>query len=115
MTDCIFCKIIRGEIPGKFVHRESEWVAFYDISPKAPVHVLIVPTSHIESIVDVHDSDGVLLGNLLLATKKIAQKLKIDKSGFKLIVNNGRGSGQIVAHLHIHLLGGWGKNPEWNV
>lgn len=115
MSDCVFCKIIRGEIPGKFIHRDPEWVAFYDIHPKAPVHVLIIPVSHIESVAQVHDSDCELMGKLLLASKKIAEKLKINKDGFKLIINNGRGAGQMVYHLHIHLLGGWGKNPEWQV
>lgn len=112
MNDCIFCKIIAGEIPGKFVYRDEKSAAFYDISPKAPVHVLVVPVTHIESLAQVNDDDKELLGNLMLNIKSVAQKTGIDKTGFKVIANNGEGSGQLVPHLHFHVLGGWGEKPK---
>lgn len=115
MGDCIFCKIIKGEVPSKKVYEDKNLIAFHDINPKAPVHVLILPVKHIESIREVEDGDKALMGELILAAKKIAQKLGIEKSGYKVVVNNGEGSGQLVFHLHLHLLGGWGKSPKWNV
>ncbi len=115
MSDCLFCKIIKGEIPGKFVYRDEKLVAFHDISPKAPVHVLVVPVKHIESIREVNSEDKELLGDLILGIKNIAQKLGVDKDGYKVVANNGEGSGQLVFHLHFHVLGGWGKSPGWEV
>lgn len=115
MSECIFCKVIKGELPSKKVYEDKNLVSFYDISPKAPVHVLVVPVKHVESIREINDEDKNLMGELILAVKKIAQKLGIDKSGYKVVVNNGEGSGQLVFHLHLHLLGGWGKSPGWNV
>lgn len=115
MNGCIFCKIIKGEIPGKFVYRDDDFVAFHDINPKAPVHILVVPVRHIESVRDVKSDDKELLGELILKVRDIAQKLEIAKSGYKLVVNNGVSAGQLVFHLHIHLLGGWRKSPHWEV
>lgn len=115
MEDCIFCKIIKGEIPGKFVYKDSEIIAFYDINPKAPVHVLIVPVRHLESLRETKDQDKDLLGKLMLTVNKIALELNIAKSGYKVVINNGKESGQIVFHLHIHLLGGWGQPAHWQV
>lgn len=113
--DCIFCKIIKGEIPGKFVYRDESMVAFYDISPKAPVHVLIVPVKHISSLIETTQSDKELLGTLMVKVQEIAKKLGIDASGYKVVVNNGESAGQLVFHLHLHLLGGWKKSPGWEV
>lgn len=115
MTDCIFCKIIKGEIPGKFVYKDDTLVAFYDIHPKAPVHVLVLPVKHTASLQDVNDGDKELLGKLMLAVNKIAQKLGIAQSGYKVVINNGKASGQLVFHLHIHLLGGWKEGANWQV
>lgn len=115
MTECIFCKIIKGEIPGKFVHRDENIVAFYDISPKAPVHVLVLPVKHMESMKDLEDTDKDMAGQLMIAVKKIAEKLNIAEEGYKVVINNGSGAGQLVFHLHIHLLGGWRKSPNWQV
>lgn len=113
--DCIFCKIIKGEIPGKFVYRDTHVVAFHDISPKAPVHVLVVPVKHIESVREITPEDQELMGLIMLKVKEIAEKLGIAEAGYKLVVNNGRASGQLVFHVHIHLLGGWKKSPGWEV
>lgn len=115
MPVCIFCKIIKGELPGKFVYRDGQMAAFHDINPKAPVHVLLMPVKHVESIREINEEDKALLGELILAVKKIAQKLGIDKSGYKVVVNNGQGAGQLVLHLHFHVLGGWSNNPKWEV
>lgn len=115
MENCTFCKIIKGEIPGKFVYKDDEMVAFSDINPKAPVHILLVPTKHVASLQDVHGQDRQLLGSLLLKVKEIADTAGIGTSGYKVVANNGEGSGQMVFHLHLHILGGWNKNPAWEV
>lgn len=115
MSDCIFCKIIAGEIPGKFVYRDEEVIAFYDISPKAPVHVLVLPVKHISSLIETTTADTELLGTLMVKVQEIAKKLGLPASGYKVVVNNGKGSGQLVFHLHIHLLGGWKSSPGWEV
>lgn len=115
MSDCLFCRIIRGEIPGKFVYRDEATVAFYDINPKAPVHVLIMPVKHFKSLQDVGKEDKDLLGQLMLTVREIAEKLGIAKDGYKIVSNNGRESGQLVFHLHIHLLGGWERVSGWQV
>src|SRR3989338_1973724 len=115
MNDCIFCKIIKGEIPGKFVYKDDSVVAFHDINPKAPVHVLVVPSKHIESVREVSIEDEELLGKLMLKVRDIAEKLGIAKNGYKLVLNNGKAAGQLVFHLHIHLLGGWRKHEHWKV
>lgn len=115
MEDCIFCKIIKGEIPGKFVFKDRDFVAFYDIVPKAPVHVLVVPKLHFESLRDVDLSHEKLLGKLFVKTRTLAEDLGIAKEGYKIVVNNGKGAGQLVFHLHIHLLGGWKRSPGWEV
>ena len=116
MENCIFCKIINGELPSKKVFEDERIIAFYDIAPKADVHVLILPKRHISSLIEVGDEDRELMGELLYRTAGIARKLGIDKDGYKVVVNNGRGSGQIVFHLHLHLLGGWKRSAEgWKV
>jgi len=108
MADCLFCKIIKGQIKTDFVYQDKDIVAFKDIHPKAPVHILIIPKKHIDKLQDVRDNDRELLGTILLTIKKIAEKLKIDK-GYKIIVNCGSQGGQEIFHLHFHLLGGWRK------
>lgn len=115
MSDCLFCKIIKGEIPGKFIFKDEEIVAFRDIHPKAPVHVLIVPVKHIESLREIKTEDKELLGKLMITVGKIAQQLGIAKDGYKVVINNGGSSGQLVFHLHLHLLGGWKEAARWRV
>jgi len=107
MSDCTFCKIISGEIPTEFLYQDEEMVAFRDIKPKAPVHILIVPKRHIEKLQEVSDNEKDLLGQMLLVAQKIAEREKIAESGYKVVVNCGEGAGQLVPHLHFHLLGGW--------
>jgi len=104
MENCIFCKIIKGEIPSNKVFENKKIVAFYDINPKAKVHILIIPKIHIESIKDLEEKDKSLIGELILATQRIAREKNL--GGYKIVVNVGREGGQIVNHLHVHLLSG---------
>lgn len=115
MTDCIFCKIIKGEIPAKMIYQDNDLVAFHDISPKAPVHFLVVPVKHLESLQDVSVDDAVLLGKLMLSVNSLTEKLGIAKDGFKVVINNGSVAGQMVFHLHLHVLGGWQDKESWKV
>ncbi len=112
--DCIFCKIIAGEIPGKIIYRDQDVIAFHDISPKAPVHFLVIPIKHLPSLREAVEEDQQLMGKILLTARKIAEELKIG-SGYKVVMNNGRDAGQIVTHLHLHVLGGWRKKEDWVV
>ncbi len=104
--DCIFCKIINGEIPCTEVYRDEHVIAFKDIHPKAPVHVLVVPLKHIESVNNLEDEHAELGGRILLTARKVAEKEGIADSGYRLIVNCGLHGGQEVPHLHLHVLGG---------
>lgn len=106
MTDCIFCKIIAGEIPGKIVHKDDRVTAFHDINPAAPIHILVVPNQHIASTNDITHQDEALLGHLMLTVKKIAADLGIAEKGYRLIINTGPDAHQVVDHLHVHILGG---------
>ena len=105
--DCIFCEIIRGEKSADFVYRGDSVVAFKDIKPHAPVHILLVPKKHIRSINDLTDEDRPIISNLILRAQKISEELGIAQSGYKLVFNVERGGGQFVFHLHLHLVGGW--------
>jgi len=102
--DCIFCKIVAGKIPSTKVFENEKVIAFDDIHPKARVHILIVPKKHIESIKDLQESEKELIGELFLAAKKIAKDNGLQ--GYKLVFNVGREGGQLVDHLHLHLLSG---------
>jgi histidine triad (HIT) family protein len=106
MNECIFDKIIKGEIPSKKVWENDSVLAFFDINPEAPIHVLIIPKKHISSLAEASSSDKDLLGEMLLAVVEVAKVLNVDKTGFRLILNNGPDSGQIVPHIHFHLLAG---------
>lgn len=113
MGDCIFCKIINGELPGKFLYKDDEIVVFKDIAPRAPFHVLVVPTKHIESVRTITSDDSTRIANMMMVIKDITEKEHIAEKGYKLIINNGKASGQVVDHLHIHILGAWSKDQEW--
>ena len=108
-SDCIFCKIIRGEAPADFVYKDEDMVVFQNIRPSAPVHVLIVPVEQIESINTLEERHGAIISKMMLKAKDIAKQLGIADSGYKLVTNVGRGGGQVIFHLHIHLIGGWGR------
>jgi histidine triad (HIT) family protein len=100
----IFEKIAYREIPADIVYEEDDFLAFRDVNPQAPVHVLIIPKKHIPRIAGAEEADAPLLGRMLVASKKIAQKLGVLESGYRLVVNNGPDAGESVPHLHIHLL-----------
>ena len=108
--DCIFCKIVKREIPAEFVYEDDAVVAFADIRPSAPVHYLLVPKRHITSLIDLADADRELTAALLFTAKKAAGQLGL--KGYKLVFNVGREGGQVVDHLHLHLLGGWKKQED---
>ena len=104
--ECIFCKIIKKEIPTSFIYEDTEVVAFNDISPQAPTHVLIIPKKHIERMSDIKEEDSNLIGKMVLVAKKLAKDNGITDSGFRLVFNNNKDAGQAVFHIHLHLLGG---------
>lgn len=106
MADCLFCKIAAGEIPADIVHADEEFVAFRDIAPRAPVHVLLIPRRHIPSPGDLGDGDAALAGRLLVAAARIARELGLDDAGYRWVLNCGADGGQTVPHLHLHVLGG---------
>lgn len=106
MTDCIFCKIIAGEIPSSRVFQDDQVTAFRDINPVAPTHILVVPNRHIASVNDLTQDDERLIGKLFLTARQLAEQEGISESGYRLIINNGRDGGQEVQHLHLHLIGG---------
>jgi len=105
--ECVFCKIIRGESPADFVYKGEEIVVFKDIRPEAPIHLLVVPRRHIPTVNDLTEEDRLLVGDMFLKARAIAQRLGIAERGYRLILNVERGGGQIIFHLHMHLLGGW--------
>jgi histidine triad (HIT) family protein len=105
--ECVFCKIIRGESPADFVYKGEEIVVFKDIRPEAPIHLLVVPRKHIPTVNDLTEEDRLLVGEMFLKARAIAQRLGIAQRGYRLILNVERGGGQIIFHLHMHLLGGW--------
>jgi len=104
--DCIFCKIIKKEIPADIVFENDEVLAFKDIKPIAPVHVLVIPKKHIASINDLAEADGLLAGKMILAGRKIAQDLQTAEKGYKLLFRTGEWGGQEVGHIHLHVIGG---------
>lgn len=103
---CLFCKIAQGEIPATVVFEDDDIMAFRDINPKAPTHLLIIPKRHIATINDTTDEDGKLLGNMILQARKLAQTEKLSEVGYRLVFNINSGGGQEVYHIHLHLLGG---------
>lgn len=104
--DCIFCKIVRGEIPTERIYEDEDVLAFPDIHPDAKVHVLIIPKRHFSTTLDMADEASELYGAMMKAAAAVARKLKVDASGFRLILNTNADAGQIVWHTHMHLLGG---------
>ena len=106
MTDCLFCKIIAGDIPGAIVHQDDELVAFRDIDPKAPLHVLIVPRRHIATLNELGPNDDGLVGSMIRRAAAIAKEHGYDESGYRTVFNCNAGAGQSVFHIHLHVLGG---------
>lgn len=106
---CLFCRIVRGEIPATVVYRTPTVVAIRDIGPQAPTHVLVIPIEHVESLND--SADGSFLGDLLLAAREVARLERIETRGYRVVVNTNAEAGQSVPHLHLHVLGG--RVMEW--
>lgn len=103
--DCVFCKIISGEIPSKKVYEDDRVVAFYDLEPQVPVHVLIVPKTHIESVLGVDEGNSAVIAHVFEVAAKLAVELGVT-DGFRVVTNTGENAGQTVKHIHFHLLGG---------
>ena len=106
MEDCVFCKIIKGEIPSDKVYEDEEVIAFKDIQPAAPIHILVIPKKHIASLLDLQDEDYYVIGKIQKVINQIAHEMELEKDGYRVIVNCGEDGGQEVKHLHFHLLGG---------
>ncbi len=111
MKDCIFCKIVAGEIPSKKVYEDKKLFAFEDVKPQAPTHVLIVPKQHMETLLEVGEEHRELIGSMFLAANHIARKRGIAQNGFRVVANCNKDAGQSVFHIHFHLLGG--RRMEW--
>ena len=110
MSDCIFCKIMRGEIPCRKVYEDEEFFAFHDINPVAPVHFMLIPKLHLDSLAQIEPSHAALLGKMLLLVPQLAQAQGL-VNGFRTVINTGKGGGQEVFHLHIHIIGGGNIPP----
>lgn len=106
-NDCVFCKIINREIPTEFLYEDEDCVVFKDINPHAPVHLLLVPKKHIRSINDLQKEEEPVVSGLLTIAKDMAKAQGVNESGYKLLFNVEKGGGQVIFHLHLHLLGGW--------
>jgi histidine triad (HIT) family protein len=106
IEDCLFCKIVKGNIPCDKVFEDEEVFAFKDIDPKAPEHILIIPKKHIDRISSLEDKDKDLIGSMILAANRIAGERGLNKKGFRIVINCGEAAGQEVFHVHMHLLGG---------
>ncbi len=106
MADCLFCGIVAGEVPSEKVYEDDEVLAFRDINPQAPHHVLVIPKKHIASLAEAGDEDAGLLAKVIIKVRDIAADLGLDEEGYRMVVNCGPNGGQTVGHLHFHLLGG---------
>ncbi len=111
MSDCLFCKIGSGQIPAKVVMQDDEVLAFDDVNPQAPVHVLVIPKRHVADLNDADVGDQALLGRLLKTAALVARKKGIAEAGYRVVANQGRDGGQTVFHLHLHVLGG--RHMAW--
>ncbi|HKK13302.1 MAG TPA: histidine triad nucleotide-binding protein [Gammaproteobacteria bacterium] len=111
MTDCLFCKMVNREIEPDVVYEDEQVLAFRDINPQAPVHVLIVPKQHIATLNDLHNEHAPLVGQMFLAAQKVAEAENIHQRGYRTVMNCNREAGQSVFHVHLHLLGG--RPMEW--
>lgn len=115
MEGCIFCEITEGRKKADVVYRNKNFIAFKDINPKAPVHILIVPRKHIVSVNHLEEGDKDLVGEMFLTAQEVAGKVGVKDDGYKLVFNVGRGGGQMIDHLHLHLLGGWKSDKNRHV
>jgi histidine triad (HIT) family protein len=107
VKDCLFCQIANGETPTDILFENDTLVVFKDINPAAPVHLLMVPKKHIRSVNDLTEDDQPILSEMLMVGKEMARRQEVSKSGYRLFINVERGGGQVIFHLHMHLIGGW--------
>ena len=112
MDDCIFCKIVKGEIPSEKVYEDDKVLAFKDINPAAPIHVLVIPKEHVQDVLGIKPENKEMILDIFFAINKIAKQLGIEKDGFRIINNCGKDAGQEVMHLHFHLLAGGKMGPK---
>jgi histidine triad (HIT) family protein len=105
MSGCLFCRISAGELPATIVYRSDDVIAFRDLHPQAPTHILVIPTRHIVSVADLQEGDAAVMGRLITVAKEVAQAENLS-AGYRLVINSGTQAGQSVFHLHVHLLGG---------
>ena len=112
MEDCIFCKIVKGDIPSEKVYEDENVLAFKDINPEAPIHILVIPKKHIINILDIKEEDKAIINDIFIAINKIATELGIEKEGFRIISNCGENACQEVMHLHFHIIGGKKLGPK---
>ena len=112
LPDCIFCKIVARQVDGKVLFHDQEVTAFLDAHPVTPVHILIVPNKHIASLNQLEESDAPLIGKMTLVAQRIAREQGVDKTGYRLVINNGADAGQSVFHLHMHLIAGQRLGPR---
>lgn len=106
MSECVFCRIVSGEIPAQKVYEDEHVIAIRDINPQAPIHVLLLPRRHLPSVLEAADADPGLVSRIALAAAKVARQERVAERGFRLLTNTGPEGGQAVSHLHFHLLGG---------
>ena len=106
MTGCIFCKIVKKEIQSRTVHEDPDLLAFHDVNPQAPTHIIVIPKIHIERVSDLTTETAPLAGKLVLAANRLARQLGFSETGYRLVINCNQDGGQTVFHLHLHLLGG---------
>jgi histidine triad (HIT) family protein len=111
LMDCLFCRILAGEIPADAVYEDDRSIAFRDINPQAPQHILVIPREHIESLDEATQKDEALLGHLLRVAARTANEQGLSESGYRTVINTGTGAGQSVLHLHVHVLGG--RSLSW--
>ena len=104
--ECIFCRIVAGEVPSDIVYRDRDFLAFRDISPQAPIHLLVIPKTHITSSAELTEGQQGLVGRLIIIAKNLAGKEGVAERGYRLVINCGSEGGQVVPHLHLHLIGG---------
>jgi len=109
--DCVFCRISQDKTPAKKIYQDNDIIAFHDINPQAPVHVLIISRRHLTNLLDVNSQDESLLGKMLVIATQIAKELNVAETGFRIVINTNKNAGQSIDHLHIHLLGG--RKMQW--
>jgi len=112
MEDCLFCKIAAGQIKSELVYQDDKVVAFNDIHPLAPVHILVIPREHIASLADIQEKHEALMGHMVYVATRLARENAIDRDGYRLVINVGEHGTQIIRHIHLHLLGGRQLSPK---